>query len=253
VGVAAPRGALDDRALRVTREVDQLDGELLDLVQLTVIALAALRDADDEPAVWHPRRRADVADRLQVAADRHGARRAAVGGDRERLAWLRLAAAFKGDPLSVGGPVGLVVDVTGGRIGDLLLVAPVGVDGEDGAVGLSVVEESPERDAPARQVDLCGAGRLIRGCRRSRGRVVGTATTSGEDGDTQPDGGDEVCGAHDRRRYVRAAGRSRVRALLESKGGPWLHRSVPRIGLAHVPVCRRGLRCGPRADGVRRP
>src|ERR671922_2048386 len=110
VRVAVPCRALDDRTLRPARGVDQLDGELLDRVQVPVASLAALGETDDEPAVGHPRRRADIANRLQVAADRHLAWRAVVGGDRERLAWLRLAAALEGDALAVRGPVGLAVD-----------------------------------------------------------------------------------------------------------------------------------------------
>jgi hypothetical protein len=66
-------------------------------------------------------------------------RRTAVGADGEDLARLALRAALEGDPLAVGRPVGVLVDIPDGRIGELPFVAPIEVDSEDRSMYLCVV------------------------------------------------------------------------------------------------------------------
>src|SRR5512133_224355 len=51
-------------------------------------------------------------------------RRTTVGADGEDLARLALRAALEGDPLAVGRPVGVLVDIPDGRIGELLSSLP---------------------------------------------------------------------------------------------------------------------------------
>ena len=75
---------------------------------------------------------------------------AALGGDGEDVARLALRAALESDALAIGRPVGLVIDIPDGRIGELPLVGPIGVDCEDGPVCLRVVDVPPEGDPPAR-------------------------------------------------------------------------------------------------------
>jgi hypothetical protein len=174
----------------------------------------ALGEPHEKPAVGDPRRDVDLADRPELAPRGDLLRRSTGSGDDQHLAPPVGNAALEGDPLAVRRPVGVVVHDPGRGLGELPLIGPIGVDGEDRAVRPGVVQVPPERD-PARQLDVrgcCCPGRRARVC----GRPARAATPGGEGGDRERGDGDE--GTRERSPHVgfRGTAGMTVRALREN-------------------------------------